>query len=156
MLLVAGVYEKETPATTAKHYLLATTSKLDRIAKVRVSFEEIDRFHLVCIGTGVPQYIQSVADVKDVDEAVPDDRVAPYHDLVRAAAQCRILVRDRCERSRREPTGLRWLGWVCNADGLQSTRVPRDEGQVWQYCRVVGRVAGELLCQRIVARAPAE
>src|SRR5215469_9888898 len=96
----------ETPATTAKHCLWDTASNVERIAKVRVSFEEIDRFHLICIGTGVLQYIQSVADVNDVDEAVIDDGVAPHHDLVRAAGEGRILVRDRGERSRGEPTGL--------------------------------------------------
>src|SRR6516225_9382807 len=52
-----------------------------RISQVRVPFEKIYFLNLVRMRTGITQDEQSIADVNDVDQSIPDDRIAPHDDL---------------------------------------------------------------------------
>ena len=52
-----------------------------RISQVRVPFEKIYLLNFFRMGTGIAQDEQSIADVNDVDQSIPDNRVAPHDDL---------------------------------------------------------------------------
>ncbi len=55
--------------------------EIDSISQVRVSLKKIDLLNFVRMGTGVTQDEQSIPDVNDVDQPLPDNGVAPHDDL---------------------------------------------------------------------------
>ncbi len=63
--------------------LLRRFCDADRVAEVGVPLKETNPIDLVGVRPGVAKDQESVADVDDVDQAVPDDWEAPHHDLVR-------------------------------------------------------------------------
>src|SRR5215471_15003914 len=128
----------------------------DGVAEVGVSFKEMDAGHFACVGAGVLEDVQAVADVDGVDQSVADDRVAPEHHFVGPAAQRRVLQGHGGQWVREEEAGLGGVGRVGQVDGLDSAGVPVDEGEIWQRGGVVGGVTGELLGCRVVAGAAAE
>src|SRR6266487_6685100 len=52
------------------------------VPEVGVALEEGEAGGLVGVRPGVPEHVEPVADVDDVDEPVPDDWIAPHDDLV--------------------------------------------------------------------------
>ena len=51
------------------------------ISQVRVSFEKANLLNFVRMATGVTQDEQSIPDVNNVDQPIPDNRIAPHYDL---------------------------------------------------------------------------
>src|SRR5215471_4900586 len=126
--------------------------KIPGVAQVRVTLEKLDTADLCGARTCIAKNIEPIPDINDVNESVLDDRVAPHHDLVRAAAERRILQSHGIERRRREPAVLGRMRRVENVDRLQPSRVPGIKSNIRQHRRIVGAVAGELLGCRIVAK----
>jgi Cu+-exporting ATPase len=77
---------------------VASPGHVDGVAEVGVALEEPDVGDLAGVRPGVPQDVQAVAHVDDVDQAVADDGIAPHGDLVRAAVERWVVGRDRGER----------------------------------------------------------
>src|SRR5262249_13091686 len=90
------------------------------VAQVRVTLEKLDTVYLCSVRTRVAKNIEPIPDINNVNEAVFDDGVAPHHDLVRPAAEGRILQRDGIEWRRREPAALGRMRGVEDVDRLQS------------------------------------
>lgn len=72
--------------------------ELERVTEIGVPFEEFDLLHFTSMRTSIPQDIEAVADVYHIDQAVPDNRVTPQHNLIRPTAQSRVLGGDLVER----------------------------------------------------------
>src|SRR5262245_6546748 len=76
--------------------------EVHRVAEIGVALEELDILDLFRLWTSVAQDVEPIPNIHDVDQPMADDRKAPDDNLVRPAAEGRILQRHRVERLRRE------------------------------------------------------
>src|SRR5262245_64918214 len=79
---------------------------------------------------GVPEHIEPIPDVDDVDQPVANDREAPDDDLVGSGRESRVLVGNGRQRRRREPACLLWVAGIRDIDRLLAARVPGVEDQI--------------------------
>ena len=60
---------------------LSVLIQIYSIPQVGIAFEKLYLLNFVRMGTGVAQDEQSIADVDDIDQPIPDNGVAPHNDL---------------------------------------------------------------------------
>src|SRR5262249_30056922 len=80
--------------------------KIPGVAQVRVTLEKLDTADLCGARPRVAKNIEPIPDINDVHESVLDNRVAPHYDLVRPAAERRILQSHGMQWRGREPAVL--------------------------------------------------
>src|SRR6266508_4518065 len=104
---------------------------LGPVAQVGIALQEPRRGDLTLVRAVVPQHVEPVPDVHDVDQAILDDRITPHDDVVGTRAERRVLRGHGTQWFRDEGRQLRGSSRVAGGEQLESRAVPGDEGQVF-------------------------